>query len=188
MRPAHEAPWRYSPAVVQERRRLVGQIATVMEASSVIRDPNSRQLLLQELGHALGGALGYRELGVLRPQIVELVTVCVDRPGGLRCLVDCLELLKPGSEQTIALVRLADEWQVVELFADYDVPWLRGLLSTVDATGELRRFVAETRATPAPPWCRTAWDLFTHLASDVRDSHCHGHARWVRRHRCGVMP
>ncbi len=165
MRPVHEAPRRYSPAVVEERRRLVGQIATVMETSSVIRDPNSRQLLLQELGHALGGALGYRELSVLRPQIVELVTVCVDRPGGLRCLVDCLELLEPGSDQTIALVRLADEWQVVELFADYDLPWLRGLLSTVDATGELRRLVAEARATPAPPWCRSAWDLFTHLAS-----------------------
>ncbi|MGW5666413.1 VMAP-C domain-containing protein [Micromonospora sp. NPDC003776] len=136
-----------------------------MEASSVIRDPNSRQLLLQELGHALGGALGYRELGLLRPQIVELVTVCVDRPGGLRCLVECLELLEPGSEQTMALLRLADEWQAVELFADYDIPWLRSVLSSVQVTGELRRFVAESRATPAPSWCGTAWELFAHLAS-----------------------
>lgn len=165
MRAVREAPRRYSPAVAEERRRLVGQIAAVMEASSVIRDPNSRQLLLQELGHALGGALGYRELGLLRPQIVELVTVCVDRPGGLRCLVECLELLEPGSEQTVALLQLADEWQVVELFADYDLPWLRGVLSAVEVTGDLRRFVAEVRATPAPPWCRTAWDLFAHLAS-----------------------
>lgn len=165
MRPVREAPRRYSPSVAEERRRLVGQIADVMEASSVVRDPNSRQLLLQELGHALGGALGYRELGLLRPQIVELVTVCVDRPGGLRCLVECLELLEPGSKQTVALLRLADEWQVVELFSDYDIPWLRGLLSTLEVTGELRRFVAETRATPAPPWCETAWHLFAHLAS-----------------------
>ncbi|WBB68303.1 hypothetical protein [Micromonospora sp. WMMD812] len=165
MRAVREAPRRYSPSVAEERRRLVGQIATAMEASSVIRDPNSRQLLLQELGHALGGALGYRELGLLRAQIVELVTVCVDRPGGLRCLVECLELLEPGSKQTVAVLRLADEWQVVELFSDYDVAWLRGLLSTLEVTRELRRFVAETRAAPAPPWCETAWDLFAHLAS-----------------------
>lgn len=165
MGPVRETPRRYSPAAAEERRRLVGQIATVLEASSVIRDPNSRQLLLQELSHALGGALGYRELSLLRPQIVELVTVCVDRPGGLRSLADCLELLEPGSEQTIALLRLADEWQAIELFADYDIAWLRGLLSTVDVTSDLRRFVADTRATPAPPWCRTAWDLFAHLAS-----------------------
>ncbi|WP_320068906.1 effector-associated domain 2-containing protein [Micromonospora sp. RTGN7] len=161
----HETQRRYSPSVAEERRRLVGQIATVMEASSVIRDPNSRQLLLQELGHALGGTLGYRELGLLRPQIVELVTVCVDRPGGLRCLVECLELLEPGSEQTITLLRLADEWQVAELFSDHDIPWLRSLLSTLEVTAELRRFVAQTRATPAPPWCETAWQLFAHLAS-----------------------
>ena len=165
MRPVREASRRYSPAVAEERRRLVGQIATVMEASPVIRDPSSRQLLLQELSHTLAGALGYRELSVLRAQIVELVTVCVDRPGGLRCLVECMELLEPGSDHTVALLRLADEWHAIELLTDYDVPWLRGLLSTVDATGELRRFVAETRAAPAPPWCRTAWDLFTHLAS-----------------------
>ncbi|WP_433288855.1 effector-associated domain 2-containing protein [Micromonospora sp. CA-244673] len=165
MRPVREASRRYSPAVAEERRRLVGQIATVMEASSVIRDPSSRQLLLQELSHALAGALGYRELSLLRPQIVELVTVCVDRPGGLRCLVECMELLEPGTEHTVALLRLADEWHAIELFTDYDIPWLRGLLSTVDVTADLRRFVAETRAAPAPPWCRTAWDLFTHLAS-----------------------
>ncbi|MFG2109817.1 VMAP-C domain-containing protein [Micromonospora chersina] len=165
MRPVREASGRYSPAVAEERRRLVGQIATVMEASSVIRDPSSRQLLLQELSHALTGALGYRELGLLRPQIVELVTVCVDRPGGLRCLVECMDLLEPGSDHTIALLRLADEWHAIELLTDYDIPWLRGVLSTVDVTGELRRFVAETRAAPTPPWCRTAWDLFTHLAS-----------------------
>ncbi|MCO1597013.1 hypothetical protein M8C17_17805 [Micromonospora sp. RHAY321] len=136
-----------------------------MEASAVVRDPNSRQLLLQELGHALGGALGYRELVVLRPQIVDLVTVCVDRPGGLRCLAECLELLEPGSTQTIALLLLADEWQAVELLADYDISWLRSLLSTLEATAELRRFVTEARATPAPPWCETAWHLFAHLAS-----------------------
>ncbi|WP_405431778.1 effector-associated domain 2-containing protein [Micromonospora sp. NBC_00617] len=165
MRPAREASRRYSPAVVEERRRLVGQIATAMETSSVIRDPGSRQLLLQELNHALAGALGYRELSLLRPQIVELVTVCVDRPGGLRRLVDCMELLDPGSEHTVTLLRLADEWHTVELFIDYDFPWLRDVLSAVDVTGELRRFVAETRATPPPPWCRTAWDLLTHLAS-----------------------
>ena len=100
------------------------------------------------------GSLGYRELGLLRPQIVELVTVCVDRPGGLRCLAECLELLEPGSQQTVALLRLADEWQAVALFSDYDVPWLRSLLSRLEATGELRRFVAEIRAAPRPALVR----------------------------------
>ncbi|MFB6393252.1 effector-associated domain 2-containing protein [Polymorphospora lycopeni] len=164
-RSVREPSRQYSTAVAEERLRLVKQVAAAMEASSVIRDPNSRQLLLQELSHALGGAVGYRELGLLRPQIVELVTVCVDRPGGLRCLVECLELLEPGSEHTTELLRLADEWQVVELFADYDISWLRGLLSTVEVTRDLRRFVTETRAVPAPLRCKNAWDLFTHLAS-----------------------
>ncbi|GAB3932293.1 hypothetical protein GCM10027614_01170 [Micromonospora vulcania] len=160
-----EAPRLHSPPVAEERRQLVRQITTVLEGSSVIRDPSSRQLLLQELEHALGGSLGYREVGLLRPQIVALVTVCVDRPGGLRCLAECLELLEPESKQTVALLRLADDWQAFELFSDYDVPWLRGLLSAIEASDDLRQFVAETRAVPAPPWCETAWDLFAHLTS-----------------------
>ncbi|MEV4497477.1 hypothetical protein AB0J84_17470 [Micromonospora arborensis] len=160
-----EAPRLHSPPVAEERRRLVGQITTVLEGSSVIQDPSSRQLLLQELGHALGGALGYREVGLLRPQIIALVTVCVDRPGGLRCLAECLELLEPDSKQTVALLRLADDWQAFELLSDYDVTWLRGLLSTLDVTDDLRRFFAEIRATPAPAWCESAWELFAHLTS-----------------------
>ncbi|MEU8327440.1 hypothetical protein [Micromonospora sp. NPDC048839] len=160
-----EAPRLHSPPVAEERRRLVGQITTVLEASSVVQDPSSRQLLLQELRHALGGALDYREVGVLRLQLIALVTACMDRAGGLRCLAECLELFEPEGKQTVALLRLADDWQAYELLSDYDVAWLRGELSTLDTTPDLRQFVAEIRATPAPPWCETAWELFAHLTS-----------------------
>lgn len=148
-----------------------------MEASQVIRDPSSRQLYLQELDIALGGAVGYRELDVLRPQLVELVTVCVKRTGGLRPLAECLDLLEPGSVQTIGLLQLADEWQVVEQFHGYDINWLRSDLSQLRVTRELHQFVAEIRAVPVPAHCTTAWHLFAHLAST---SSVDGVPPWLR--------
>ena len=74
MRDVREAARRRPPVTAQERRRIVAEIATVMQEAPVIRDPGSRQTFLHELGYSLNGTLSYREVGLLRPQLVELVT------------------------------------------------------------------------------------------------------------------
>ena len=160
---ASESERRASSRPGEERRRIVGEVAGLLEESDVVRDPSSRQVLFRELGHAVGGPLRLRDLGVLRPQLVELVTVCTDRTGGLRLLAECLDLLEPDGERTPVLLRLADEWQVIEQFAEYDLRWLRGELSQLRLTGEWRRFVTEHRLPPLPAYCTTVWHLFAHL-------------------------
>jgi hypothetical protein len=147
-----------------ERRRIIGEVAGLLEESDVVRDPSSRQVLIRELDHAVGGPLRLRELGALRPQLVELVTVCIDRTGGLRLLAECLDLLEPDGGRIPMLFRLADEWQVTEQFAGHDLHWLRVELSQFRMTAQWRRFVAECRQATPPAHCLTLWHLFAHLA------------------------
>jgi hypothetical protein len=129
----------------------------------MIRSSAGRQLFLQELDAACGGPLRQREHDVLRLQLVELVGACAGLPGGLRSLAECLEDLEPGTDQATGILRLADEWQVLELFEEHDVFWLRDELQS-RSTSELRRLVVEIRAVHPPVHCETAWQLFAYLA------------------------
>jgi len=146
-----------------ERRRIIAEVAGLLEESDAVRDPSSRQVLLREIGYAFGGPLRLREVGVLRLQLVELVTACIDRTGGLRLLAECLDLLEPDSTRTLTLFQLSDEWQVFERFAEHDLSWLRGDLSLLAVTARWRRFVVECRRVPPPEHCTSLWHLFAHL-------------------------
>ncbi|MFV2109927.1 effector-associated domain 2-containing protein [Micromonospora sp. LOL_015] len=147
-----------------ERRRIIAEVAGLLEESDVVRDPSSRQVLLRLVEEAFGGPLRLRDLAVLRPQLVDLVTACIDRTGGLRLLAECLELLEPAGARTLTLLQLSDEWQVFEQFADHDLGWLRGDLSELRVTARWRRFVVECRQEPPPEHCTSLWHLFAHLA------------------------
>ncbi|GAB2567201.1 hypothetical protein Aab01nite_45190 [Paractinoplanes abujensis] len=148
-----------------DRLRIVKDATNVLLASPVVRDANARVALMDELDLALGAALGLREVGLPRPQLALLATACVDRPGGLRSLAECLDLLESDPRRVHAILRLADEWQVLQQFAEHDLHELRPDLNNVPLTGDLRSFVAERRDEPLPLYCETAWHLFAHLAA-----------------------
>ncbi|ROO60273.1 hypothetical protein EDC02_2132 [Micromonospora sp. Llam0] len=146
-----------------ERRRITAEVAGLLEESDVVRDPSSRQVLLRLVEESFGGPLRLRDLAVLRPQLVELVTACIDRTGGLRLLAECLDVLEPDGVRTLTLFQLSDEWQVFEQFAEHDLGWLRGDLSLVPVTARWHRFVVECRQLPLPEHCTSLWHLFAHL-------------------------
>jgi len=147
----------------KEHRRITTKVAELLEESEVVRDPSSRQSLLRLIERDLAGPLRLRELGGLRLQLVELITACIDRTGGLRLLAECLDLLEPDSARTLTLFQLSDEWQVFEQFTDHDLGWLRDDLSLLPVTAQWRRFVAECRQLPPPEHCTSLWHLFAHL-------------------------
>lgn len=148
-----------------DRLRIVKEATNVLLGSAVVRDSHARVILMDELNLALGASLGLREVSLPRPQLALLATACVDRPGGLRSLAECLDLLESDAAQAHPLFRLADEWQVLQQFADHDLHTLRPDLIDVPLTGDLRSFVVERRYEPTPAYCETAWHLFAHLAA-----------------------
>lgn len=164
MREGHDSFRRDPAALAAERRRFIEQIAVLLEASPVVRDSGTRKLFFDMLRDALLGDLPVREVDFLRPQLVALITVCIDR-AALRTLAECIHLLEPGSAQTNEIRRAADRWHVAEHFPEYDLGWLRDHLSQVRIPQGLRQFVLELRDEPVPDYCEHAWDLFAYLSS-----------------------
>jgi hypothetical protein len=160
----HDVDGRTPATVVEGRRRILMAITDLLENSDTLRDPTSRQVLLEELDLALDTPAPRLQTVALRPQLVALAGACVDHPGGLRSLAECLELQEPQSGRVPALLRLADEWQTIQRFWAHDLQRLRQDLSPVPVTIELRRTATNWLGEAVPEYCATAWDLFSHLA------------------------
>ncbi|WIM97897.1 hypothetical protein ACTOB_001454 [Actinoplanes oblitus] len=146
-----------------QRRLLRSRFVALLEESPTIRSRSGRQLFLQEADTALGRPPLPRDHEVPHLQLVEVVTTCAARPGGLRLLVECLELLEPNTEQVAGLYRLVDEWQVTEIFAGHDIAWLREELHRLRGREALRHLVAATRSAEAPSYCADAWHVLAYL-------------------------
>lgn len=151
-------------AVTEDRRRIIKTITDLLEESETLRDPTSRQVLLEEVDLALGKPAPRLQTIALRSQLVALVTACVDHPGGLRSLAECLELQEPTLDRVPVILRLADEWQTIERFRAHDLQRLRLDLSAMPVTTELRRTAVNWHGEPVPDYCTTAWHLFSYLA------------------------
>ncbi|MBL7258263.1 VMAP-C domain-containing protein [Paractinoplanes lichenicola] len=151
--------------LIGDRRRILKETTGVLQKSAAVRDIGTRAMLLEELDLALGVTLGLREVGLPQSQLVQVATACVDRPGGLRSLAECLDLFDSDARRVHEIFRLADEWQVLQQFAEHDLHLLRPELIDMPLTGDLRSFVAERRDEPMPAYCETAWHLFAHLAA-----------------------
>jgi hypothetical protein len=160
-----------------ERLRILKEAAKLLEKSESIRDPGVRVMLFDELDRMLGSSGQIREVPRLRPQVLALVRTCIEQTGGLRMLADCLDLFESNSGQVQALLRLADEWQVIELLAGHNLQRLRADLTTVRITGDLGDFVAGHRPEPVPDHCESAWHLFAHLAGTTPAG---GRPVWLR--------
>ncbi|GAA1035083.1 hypothetical protein GCM10009557_41680 [Virgisporangium ochraceum] len=165
MREGRDLSRRDPTAVAEERRRFIDEIATLLETSPIIRDPDSRRVLYDMLRDSLRGDLPVREVAVLRPQLVSLINVCIERTGALRALAECIEVLEPGSIQTVEILRAADRWQVADQFQDRDLEWLRTELAALRITPGLRQFVHDMRGEPVPQHCEHVWHLFAYLSS-----------------------
>jgi hypothetical protein len=164
MREGRDPFRRDAAAIAAERRRFIEQIAILLEASQVVRDPGSRKVFFDMLRDALLGDLPVREVDFLRPQLVALINACIDR-AALRTLAECVHLLEPGSAQTHEILRAADQWQLAEQFQQYDLDWLRPHLTNVRITQGLRQFVLDLRNEPVPEYCEHAWHLLAYLSS-----------------------
>lgn len=157
---APDSRWPASPTV------LFRELADVLQRSSTVNSPSSRNLLFQQLDRALGTPLPAHEGGTLRTRLVEVATQCAARPRGLHVLADCLDLFEPDNGESPLIRRAADEWTTAEQFAGrHDLGWLHDELSRRPVTAELRHFVVELRGTTVPPYCESAWHLFAFLAT-----------------------
>jgi hypothetical protein len=148
-----------------ERMRIIRETTGLLEDSIAVSDKVTRNMLTQELDRALGVRLQLHEVSLRKSELAQLAIACVDHTGGLRSLAECLDLLESDLPRVYAVYRLADEWQVIEQFAQHDLRSLRTDLLRVDLVPELRSFIAEHYEEPLPPHCVSAWHAFAHLAS-----------------------
>lgn len=126
---------RLPAAPAGDRRRIIKAAVDRLTRSETMRDARSQLLLQDELERALGTRPQFTGLPSFRAQAVALVTVCIDHTGGLRHLADCLDMIEADADLVTALLRLADEWQAVELLTGHRLQWMRADLVQIAADG-----------------------------------------------------
>ncbi|WIM99322.1 hypothetical protein ACTOB_002972 [Actinoplanes oblitus] len=150
----------------EERRRIIKAAVDRLHKSDTLRDSRSQLLLQDELERALGIRPQFAALPKFRAQVVALATVCVDHSGGLRHLADCLDMIEADATLVTALLRLADEWQAIQLLAGHDFHWMRVELDLIAVDSWLRDLAGRYRVTPVPDYCESAWQVLAHLTGD----------------------
>lgn len=147
-----------------ERRRIRDELVNVLENSQVIRDVNSRQLVLEELAD-LSPPVRAREHSVLRLHLHAIVKECA-RADAIADLVAIVAHLEPDSQQTRQAQRLGDQWEAVDQLSAADYAALRPVLEAVTPVNLAVLYQEATahRLVGPPPWCVDAWQAFVHLA------------------------
>jgi hypothetical protein len=108
---------------------------------------------------------------VPRLQFFELVVSCAKTSGGIASLAHVLDDLDPGSEGTITVQRLADEWVALHALPELaeSWSWLADVLSgaEVDDPARLVREVTASRISAPYRNCTTAWAVFLYLTGQA---------------------
>jgi tetratricopeptide (TPR) repeat protein len=86
-----------------------GLVEAIHMAAFVGSEPG-RQLFLDRVADWLGGPLPVRMHATVRLQIVEVVRMCLQQPGGVAALVGVVDELEPMSQVAARLRELREEW------------------------------------------------------------------------------
>lgn len=155
-----------SPARV--RNELMAAIVDVLQGSSALRYPTSRDLWLRMLSEESGMAVEPFSGEALRPWLLILTDGCTAVRDGLSCLVRALAYVEQNSADVTALWRLVEEWEAVDFFDGADLHPLRPVLRAVGPSGltALARRASRSRTQELPAWCDSAWQVFLHLSGN----------------------
>ncbi|MFF4254442.1 hypothetical protein ACFY1L_24880 [Streptomyces sp. NPDC001663] len=146
--------------------RIRDDVVRALSAIQVLAHQAARILLLDVLRDEAGRSLELVETPTTRLWCLSLGRTCTQHFGGpclLPELARALDQVDPGSYQTLAVHRLADEWNAAGALVLFGRKWawLQEKLSG-DATDAVR-FATEERVTAAPLHCDSAWDALLHL-------------------------
>ncbi|MFJ8533646.1 hypothetical protein [Streptomyces sp. NPDC093591] len=148
----------------------------VLVGSDSLRSPEDREQFLDLVLDRLRRTGRLPRHTIPRSQFVALLLFCMKSPldgrgpDGLACLAAVLDLLDPGSAESLQMLRLRDEWKAARtLPAEFTESWgllAQSLLSLRLTADERRRLVGQatlSRLRVLPDHSTTAWSDFLYL-------------------------